>query len=295
MGQYRKITVRRHIRSSKYGKVFYVKKHNRSIKNRDGTKSFDGNAKGVDYISIFKEARNDRSMWAQPVRVQPSIDIMKAKNNKDYVSLITAKEVINWGTNEIFLDRKVRGIRAIVVYDSKEGSIKIFSRLGKRLFGLEEKYGPSILKNLSSYSGDIILDTEFYALKNNKGLHQADQNGFAHNPFDEKYDDVTGEFRVFDVLLFDGTDIRNDPLYQRKQIVDKLTKNQNSSTQLSSDKKNNVSSLFKAVPTTKISVGKSVKQLAEKISKELSTAVDNGYEGLVVKAVSYTHLTLPTN
>lgn len=256
----RKIQVRRYVRTNGTP----VRKHERNIRLRQRVDFFPQ----TGYEKILMDAKKDNSLWAQPIRAQPDKDIIKQKNKRLYIVKLATNEIKQWGAEDVYLDSKVRGVRAIIVYDYNNDEIKILSRAGNRLTDLEDKYSQTIQQELGTLSGDAILESEFYVTKNGKGLHQADINGFVHNPTDKKYKSSKGTFQIFDILMLNGRDTRNQSLTDRKEILNAYVDNKG---------------ILKRTPTKKLHLSSDWNKNQKNIHKQFNKSLTLGHEGLVVK------------
>ena len=159
---------------------------------------------------------------AQPIRTQPTKDVMKAEDLYKYLATLTYHDVKRWG-KYLIADMKYQGIRGIIVILPKEKKVYVYSRSFNRLYNFEKEYGKQIFEDMANWiKKPTIIDTELYALsKEGEPLPQPIETGWAKNP--EKYSkEVKPNIRAFDVMIANGKDIRNEPLEKRKEILDKL-------------------------------------------------------------------------
>lgn len=279
----RRITVREYPRTSKLGKKHQVSQHTRSILARGRRRNI---VRPITFQEMKKEAFLDKSSWAQPVRVPPTQEIMKRKDRANYIAGISWDEIKTWDTEAIWLDQKVRGVRAILVYDPETDQLEAFSRLGNKI--PLRYYDRNEIKNLlftaiwslpdpeKVKGGVIVLDTEYYATRHGYGLQQAELNGYVHNPTDPKYRDVESQFHMFDVLIWDGQDVRNLPLDDRKTILhENIPKG----------------GIIQPVKTERLSLKDISDQKAtQRISKAIKQASKTGREGVVIKDATSPYL-----
>lgn len=103
------------------------------------------------------------------------------------------------------------GYRAMAHID--KGTIKLFSR-NKKAYN---ELFPTIVNALERVSNDVILDGEIVAFgKDGKPSFQHIQD------YRRSSQDITLIYYVFDLLYIDGYDIRELPLVERKQILQKI-------------------------------------------------------------------------
>ena len=109
----RRIPVRRHYRK-RGSSTFVVRRHMRQIHKRSTRKT-----KPQGFQKILSDASKDSSMWAQPVRVQPTKDILK---QVDEGKLKASKQTVN--VNPKYRSYYGRSkVPASVVMPTKDGRI----------------------------------------------------------------------------------------------------------------------------------------------------------------------------
>lgn len=268
----RRITVREYPRTSKLGKKHQVSQHTRSILARGRRRDL---VRPITFQKVRNEAFQDMASWAQPVRVPPTQEIMTQKDRAKYISNISWNEIKTWNTEAVWLDQKVRGVRAIVVYNPKTGLVNAYSRLGNEL-PLRNEDRLELKRFLRAVGDVIVFDTEYYATRNGYALQQAELNGFVHNPDDPKYKDVKPQFHTFDVLIWSGQDVRGLPLDDRKTIIHENLPEKG---------------LIIPVKTERLSLeGISDRTATNRISKAIKQASKTGREGVVIKDATSPYL-----
>jgi len=211
---------------------------------------------------IIDDLRSKKTPLAQPIRVQPSREILNNKDIIKYLSSITEKEIKKWGKRKVFMDVKYKGVRSIILIDMPEKKIKLLSRTlkTKTYEKFLNKYKKEIVNGIkwSNVSGDVILDGEIFAYgKNKEILSQAEVTGFARNPKNKK---IEPKIEVFDVLMVNDKDIRSLPLKERKKKLEKIVGERSI-----------------------IEIAKSYYLSPRKIKGLFSRVLKRGHEGLVIK------------
>lgn len=119
---------------------------------------------------------------------------------------ILVKEPFN--DREWIFETKWDGFRALA---SKNSKVILYSRNGK---SFNQRF-PSIIKELEKLPGKWVIDGEIVILdKKKRSRFQFLQN--------EKSDEGVLCYCIFDILFFEGRDLRQLPLIQRKAILKKL-------------------------------------------------------------------------
>jgi ATP-dependent DNA ligase len=82
---------------------------------------------------------------------------------------------------------------------------------------------PLIMKELKTIPDNTILDAEFIAVKGDEILHRTTANSLlnATKFSPDKLADFAHVF-VFDILAFNGEDIRNQPLHERVEYLQRI-------------------------------------------------------------------------
>lgn len=138
-------------------------------------------------------------------------------------SLQKELESAKWMDKKLLIDIKCDGLRmslgkingkpfCYVDPDTlKEKSPDVSSRL------------PQIIKELESFPDNTVLDGEFIAIKDNETLHRTTANSLLNgtNFTPESLSNISHIF-IFDVLFFDGVDIRSHPLHERVEYLQRL-------------------------------------------------------------------------
>jgi bifunctional non-homologous end joining protein LigD len=120
-----------------------------------------------------------------------------------------------------FFEVKWDGYRAIA--EIEQGNVRLYSR---RLLSFETKFA-AVARALKGFGHDAVLDGEIVAL---------DAQGRSHFQLLQNYQ-KTGKgtliYYIFDLLYFDGNDLREQPLRRRKELLARLLKGSSSLLRLS--------------------------------------------------------------
>lgn len=171
-------------------------------------------------------------------------------------SMPSANDIEQYYRKELYAEFKYDGIRVQV---HKLGDkLAIFSR---KLEDITDDF-PEILEDLKNFHHDLILDGEIVPFKNDAPLpfHEL-QKRLRRKEIDHKIlNDVPVALFVYDLLYIDGRNLLDEPLYERRRIIESL------------GFKNSI----------KISYMKKVKSAYE-IEELFNLSKNIGHEGLVLK------------
>ncbi len=173
----------------------------------------------MDMLSTMKKTGR---FTAQPVHTPLDAEVVGNENLIQYL-VRNAMDVINtWDVDYVIADKKYKGVRVIMEADPTTGDFQIYSRNAKTetYEKFRDKYRERFLKDLErmGIKGAIILDGEM--LLQEKGLPQGDITGYIRNP--EGKPNYKPLFRVFDILYYNGVDMREYPLQLRREILETL-------------------------------------------------------------------------
>jgi ATP-dependent DNA ligase len=182
----------------------------------------------MTFAELKRDMQKRGVFFPQPIRTQPSLDVFYAHPEWSVSKKIakqTASDVKEWGP-KIFADIKYDGVRGLLYINPKKREVELYSRRLKELKKLEKKYADAILDNVSDIIKDeTVVDTEIYAVgSDGKLLEYGVVAGWARNPYGKKYDDIIPSIEAFDVVLLNGKDIRDLPLFYRKKLLETVVK-----------------------------------------------------------------------
>ena len=178
----------------------------------------------ITYQKLKTQMSKKDNYFSQPQRVQPSMGVFTADDDYSIAQRIvkmSSKEVRKWGPL-IIVDVKVDGCRGLLVIDSKNKEVKIFSRTLKEFKKLEKKYSKDILKRMSKVVKDkTVLDVELCVVgAEGEILPGSTVAGWCKNPQDDKYKNFQANIQAFDLIMLNSKDIRNLPLKYRKRLLE---------------------------------------------------------------------------
>ena len=126
--------------------------------------------------------------------------------------LVIEKDLINANPKSFIAEYKWDGIRVQIV--SHRNGCRLYSRTGDEI----SKSFPEIIEKIS---GDFVLDGELLAGIDNepKTFNDLQQRLNKKSP-SEKFIEINPCFiKVYDVLFFNGNDLRDKPLIERKEVL----------------------------------------------------------------------------
>jgi ATP-dependent DNA ligase len=223
---------------------------------------------------LEEKKRQTGHMFAQPVRVQPTREMLGNENVQHYLVSITKDEVAKWPCDKVFMDTKYAGVRAVLVIDKSNRSVKILSRTGsdKTYEKFVGKYKDKLVDGIDwrSAKGDLILDGELYVVtkKGHRTIAQGRVTGFARDPKAEP--GLEPRLEVFDAIMVNQYDVRDLPLQTRKKLIKKTV-----------DEEGGVVKIADTVFEPKSEIGSRFTKISKK--KE---------EGLVIKDPSQEYLSM---
>ena len=126
--------------------------------------------------------------------------------------LVVEKDLLNANPKNFIAEYKWDGIRVQIVSHSK--GCRLYSRTGDEI----SKSFPEIIEKIT---GDFVLDGELLAGINNepKTFNDLQQRLNKKSP-SEKFIEINPCFiKVYDVLFFNGDDLRDKTLIERKKVL----------------------------------------------------------------------------
>jgi len=134
-------------------------------------------------------------------------------------------KAIGWDEKKLLVDCKWDGLRMTVGKINGQGFAFVDPENLKEKSPNVSKRIPAIIKEMEkSFPDNTILDAEFLALHPNKKemLHRTDANSILNSNMSGKELEDYAIIAVFDVLFYDGLDIRDQPLHERLEYLSRL-------------------------------------------------------------------------
>jgi hypothetical protein len=132
-------------------------------------------------------------------------------------------ESAGWMDKQLLIDIKCDGLRLSLgkisgkpfVYVDPESLKEKSPDVSERL--------PLIIQELESIPDNTVLDGEFIAVENGQTLHRTVANSILNSTkFDPKKLENIAHVFIFDVLFFEGQDIRSHPLHERVEYLGRI-------------------------------------------------------------------------
>lgn len=132
-------------------------------------------------------------------------------------------ESAGWSGKKLLIDPKCDGLRLSLGKINGEPFTYVDPELLKKKSPDISGRLPLIIKELNNIPDNTILDGEFIAVKGDEILHRTTANSLlnATNFPPEKLAEFANIF-VFDILVFEGQDIRNHPLHERVEYLQRI-------------------------------------------------------------------------
>jgi len=132
-------------------------------------------------------------------------------------------ESSKWADRRLLIDIKCDGLRLSLGKINNEPFIYVDPEMLKKKSPDVKDRLPMIADELRSLPDNTVIDGEFIAVKGNEILHRTTANSLlnATNFPPEKLAEYANVF-IFDVLFFEGQDIRNQPLHERLEYLQQI-------------------------------------------------------------------------
>ncbi len=162
--------------------------------------------------TIQKAGKTSKKVGKKVSSPVKEISIKKTAMPRDISPMLATLTNEPFDNPEWLYEIKWDGYRAVAEVDAKE--VRLYSRNHKSFV---EKY-PVVVKALQELEHEVVLDGEITALDKKGQSHFESLQNYAN-------EQKLLQYQVFDLLFLDGVDLRELPLAQRKELLQKLIAN----------------------------------------------------------------------
>lgn len=120
---------------------------------------------------------------------------------------------LDW-TGEVVIEAKFDGMR--IEIERSGDRVQFYSDEGKPKL---ERLPYQAEEALKLEHDPFVLDSECIVVKNGKARHRTEANALLNGKFDPRHQAQNAYLMVFDVLKFEGEDVRSHPYHERIELL----------------------------------------------------------------------------